>query len=123
MVVRENKLMSTQRDLAFHFGEHWNLNFEVKDGDGNAINITGATLQWRLVDKVGATTMTRSVGDGLTVTVGTLGTCALSVTPTHQTAAAIVEEANYAYEFRVTTSGGVVSTNARGAFVVLPTVF
>lgn len=115
--------MSTIRDLAFHFGEHWNIDFEVKDGDGAVIDLTGATIQWRLVDPAGATAMTRSVGDGFTITSGVDGFCSLSVTPTHQTSAAVVEEGNYSYEFRVTTAGGQISTNARGALAVLPTVF
>jgi hypothetical protein len=67
--------------------------------------------------------MTRAVGDGITITGATTGLCSLSVTPAHQTTAAIVEEGNYAYEFRVTQSGGTVSTNASGALVVRPSVF
>jgi hypothetical protein len=114
---------STQRDLQFTFGEHWRVDFEVKDGDGSIVNLTGATIQWRLVDKVGATSMTRTVGDGITITGATTGLCSLSVTPAHQTTAAIVEEGNYVYEFRVTQSGGTVSTNASGALVVRPSVF
>lgn len=114
---------STQRDLQFTFGEHWRVDFEVKDGDGSVVNLTGATIQWRLVTPTGTTAMTRSVGDGLTVTNATSGFCNLSVTPAHQTTASIAEEGNYSYEFRVTTSGGTVSTNARGALTVLPTVF
>jgi hypothetical protein len=114
---------STKRDLEFTFGEHWRVDFEVKDGDGSIVNLTGATIQWRLVDKLGATAMTRAVGDGITITGATTGLCNLSVTPAHQTTAAIVEEGNYAYEFRVTQSGGIVSTNASGALVVRPSVF
>jgi hypothetical protein len=115
--------LSTMRDLEFTFGEHWIVDWEVKDGIGGVINLTGATIQWRLVNPVGTTVMTRSVADGITVTGATTGLCSLSVTPTHQTTAGIVEEGNYAYEFRVTTSGGIVSTNASGALTVRPTVF
>lgn len=114
---------STKRDLEFTFGEHWNVDWEVKDGVGTAINLTGATIQWRLVTDTGVTAMTRTVGDGITVTNATSGFCSLAVSPAHQTTATIVEEGNYAYEFRVTTSGGTVSTNASGALVVRPTVF
>jgi hypothetical protein len=115
--------MSTKRDIEFHYGEHWVIDFEVKDGDGSTVDITGATIQWRLVDGLGATAMTRVVGDGLAITSGVDGFCTLTVTPAHQTTAAIVEEGNYAYEFRVTTATGTITTNARGAIAVLPTVF
>jgi hypothetical protein len=114
---------TTKRDLEFYFGEHWKVDFEVKDGNGAVIDLTGATLQWRLVNSLGTTTMTRVVADGITVTSPTSGLCSLSVTPAHQTTAAITEENNYNYEFRVTTSGGIVTTNARGALAVLPSVF
>jgi hypothetical protein len=114
---------ATKRDLEFTFGEHWNVDWEVKDGIGATINLTGATIQWRLVSPTGTTAMTRTVADGITVTNATSGLCTLSVTPTHQTTAGIVEEGNYAYEFRVTTSGGIVSSNASGALTVRPTVF
>jgi hypothetical protein len=115
---------ATKRDLEFTFGEHWTVDWEVKDGIGATINLTGATIQWRLVlASTGATAMTRTVADGITVTNATSGLCTLSVTPAHQTTAAIVEEGNYAYEFRVTTSSGIVSSNASGALTVRPTVF
>lgn len=115
--------MSTKHDLEFHYKEHWPIDFEVLDGDGDAIDITAATLQWRMVNAAGTTVMTRTAGDGLTVTSGSAGLCTLLVTPTHQTDASVAQSTRYQWEFKVTTSGGTSSVQARGELVVLPSLF
>ena len=81
--------MSVHQDLEFHLGENWIVDFEVNDGDDENIDITGATLQWRLASPEGDTVMTRTVGDGLTITSGSTGLCTLSVTPVHQSSAGV----------------------------------
>ena len=57
--------MSTKRDIEFHFGEHWVIDFEVKDGDGTVVDITGATISGGWLIAWGQPPMTRSVGDGI----------------------------------------------------------
>jgi hypothetical protein len=114
--------MSVHQDLAFHLGENWIVDFEVNDGDGENIDITGATLQWRLASPDGTHTMTRTAGDGLTITSGATGLCTLSVTASHQSSAAVQARTNYQWEFRVTTSGGTISVQALGALYVHPSL-
>ena len=111
----------TLADLEFHLGENWIVDFQVNDGDDENIDITGATLQWRLNsddDEV----MTRTVGNGLTITSGPLGLCTLSVTPVHQTNGGVQSRTNYQWEFRVTTALGTVSVQAGGALYVHPSL-
>jgi hypothetical protein len=114
--------MSTYQDLQFHLGEDWSIDFECKDSSGTVINITAATIQWRLSTVSGTTVMTRSVSDGITITSGSLGTCSLRVTPSHQTTGSVAASTRYYWELKVTTSGGVASVQARGSLEVLPSL-
>jgi hypothetical protein len=114
--------MSLHHDLEFHLGEHWNVNFEVNDGNGSDIDITSATLQWRMSTQAGVTVMTRTVSDGLTITTAATGLCALSVSPTHQTNASVTA-GRYKWEFRVTTAAGTITVQVRGNINVLPSLF
>ncbi len=122
IVVRWERRMSVYQDLEFHLGEHWNIKFEVNDGEGTDIDITSATLQWRLSTISGTTVMTRTAGDGLTITGASTGACTLSVTPTHQTTGSVAA-GRYKWEFRVTTTGGTVTVQARGNLNVLPSLY
>lgn len=114
--------MSVHADLEFHLGENWIVDFEVNDGDDENIDITGATLQWRLASPEGDTIMTRTVGDGLTITSGTTGLCTLSVTPSHQSNDDVASRTSYQWEFRVTTALGTVTVQASGALYVHPSL-
>lgn len=113
--------MSVLQDLEFHLGENWIVDFEVNDGDDANIDITGATLEWRLALD-GGTVMTRTVGNGLTITAGPTGLCTLSVTPSHQISGAVQSRTSYQWEFRVTTALGTVSVQALGALYVRPSL-
>ena len=114
--------MSVQQDLEFYLGENWIVDFEVNDGNDANIDITGATLQWRLSTLPGTTVMTRTVGDGLTITAGTTGLCTLSVTALHQNTGGVLSRTNYQWEFRVTTTLGTISVQAGGALYVHPSL-
>ena len=114
--------MSVHQDLEFHLGENWIVDFEVNDGDDENIDITGATLQWRLATGEGDAVMTRTVGDGVTITSGPTGLCTLSVTPLHQDNDGVASRTSYYWEFRVTTALGTVSVQASGALYVHPSL-
>lgn len=73
--------MSVQQDLEFHLGENWIIQYECNDGNGNDINLTGAELEWVLATLNSAPVMTRTIGDGITLTTPLEGSCTLSVTP------------------------------------------
>jgi hypothetical protein len=122
LIVARWRRMSLYQDLEFHLGEHWNVNFEVNDGNDANIDITSATIQFRVVTSAGTTAMTRTVGDGITITTAATGLCALSVTPTMQTTASIAA-GRYKWEFRVTTTGGTITVQARGNLNVLPSLY
>lgn len=114
--------MSEKIDLEFHLGETWTMDITCLDGDGDAINLTSATLQFRM--KSGSTTvMTRTNGDGCAISVAASGTCVVTVTPSHQTTASVTAGKTYKWEFRVTDSNSVVSVQLRGNLTVLESLF
>lgn len=98
------------------------VDFEVVDADGDVIDITGATIRWRMSTIAGTTVMTRTEADGITITSGTSGLCSLRVTPSHQTSASVAASTRYQWEFRVVTSGSITSVQARGHVNVLPSL-
>lgn len=115
--------MSTKFDMEFTSGDHWPANFECVDSADDAIDISAATIQFRMSTVAGVTVMTRTVSDGITITSGTDGLCSLLVTPTHQTSASVSGSTRYVYQFRVTTAAGRVLTQAHGNISVLPSLF
>lgn len=114
--------MSTVQDLEFHKGEDWVVSFEVNDGIGNDIDITGATINFRLASLTGTTVMTRTESDGFAIDSGTTGECTLRVTSSHQTTAGVAASTRYQWEMRVTTQGGLISVQGRGHLNVLPSL-
>ena len=114
--------MSVQTDLEFHLGENWIVQYECNDGAGNNINLTGGSLEWALAALDSTPVMTRTIGDGITLTAPLEGSCTLSVTPTHQTEATITSGTTYRWEFRLTTAAGTVSVQGTGKLAVLPSL-
>lgn len=114
--------MTVQIDLEFHLGENWIIQYECNDGNGNDINLTGATLEWALATLNSVPVMTRAIGDGITLTKPLEGDCTLSVTPIHQTAAGVTASTSYRYELRLITSAGTISVQAKGVIAVLPSL-
>ena len=114
--------MSTKIDLELTYGAHWSLDMTCKDHDGDAINLTGATLNFRM--KSGSTTvMTRTNGDGCAISVAASGTCVVTVTPTHQSTASLTAGKTYKYEFQVIDSGSVYYSIFHGNLHVRETLF
>lgn len=104
-------------DLTFRYGDDWKIDWECTDGDGDVINLTGATLEFKMAYG-NTTTMTRTNGDGVAITSATGGQCQLVVTPAHQVSASITEGRTYKWQFKVTESGGAVTTQGYGNLTV-----
>jgi len=111
------------QDMEFVYGENWQVAFTAVDGQGTTLDITGATIQFRVstVAATPVTVATRTVGDGITITGAAAGTFSLNMTFAQQSTnnpTAIVEGTRYLYNTRVTTSGGTVYDQARGHLAV-----
>jgi hypothetical protein len=107
--------MTTITAIEFHKGETWVINFTAKDAAGAALNITGATIQWKL----GAHEANIANGE-IAITDAPNGVCVVTVPPASQTALA---PGLYTQECKVTLASGVVSTQVAGAFELKGTMF
>jgi hypothetical protein len=115
-------MSTTREDLEYHYTNDWTASFTAEDYDGNAIDVTGATLRFRLATIAGTTVFTLTESDGLTIASASDGLVTLRVTPAHQTNAGVTASTRYLWEYRVTTSGGEVLTQAHGHLNVLPSL-
>lgn len=114
--------MSTIQDFEFHKGEDWIVAFEINDGLGEDIDISGATINFRVSTLAGTTLMTRTEADGFSIESGATGLCTLRVTSAHQTTGGITASTRYQWELRVTTQGGLITVQGRGHLNVLPSL-
>lgn len=114
--------MSNYFDFPFHIGEDWKLVITARDGVGDVIDLTGATVQFRLATS-SAAVITATNGSGITVaSPETSGVFTVDITPTMQTNASIAI-GDYRYECRVTTAGSLKTVQIRGTISVLPSLF
>ena len=83
-------MTKTNQDFAIYIGNTRNLDISVVDDDGDAKNITGATITWTLERRAGETPLiTKTVDSGITIIDGAGGVfrVALSTTDTDGLAA------------------------------------
>jgi hypothetical protein len=114
--------MATPRDFEFYLNESWIINFELNDGDDVDLDLTGATISWKLTNNSGTNLMTRTIGDGFVVNNAATGLCSLTVTPTMQATAGVVANSVYLWELRVTLTTGLISVQADGSLHVKPSL-
>jgi hypothetical protein len=115
--------VATRADLTFTKGRHWVLHLTAQDADGTAIDISGATISFRISTTAGVTTDTRTTSDGISITSGTDGEYTVTITPTNQTSSSIAASTNYKYEVQIVTAGGVYYDNLEGYLNVRPSLF
>jgi hypothetical protein len=98
-------------------GDDWVFNEVLVDANGNPIDLTGATVQWTLLDSFGFRAL---MPTDFTITLGTpIGSATVKVAATRSTK---VVGGGYADYWRVTT-GGVTQTTLTGAMSVLSDPF
>ncbi len=115
--------MAVKQDLTFVKGKHWILNLIATDGDGDVIDLTSATIKFRVSSLTGTTVDTRQTGgSGISITGATLGTYTVVVTPANQTTASIAGSTNYKYEVEITDQNSVVYDQLYGVIKVEPSL-
>jgi len=114
--------MSLEFDMKFHYDSNWGIDCTAKDGSGDILDVTGASIKFRLSTIAGTTVMTRTEADGITITDGTAGEFSINVTPAHQASASVSASTRYQYEIRVVTAGNLTLPQARGHINVLPSL-
>jgi hypothetical protein len=118
--------MAVRHDLTFVKGKTWKLDLTALDGDGDIIDLTSATIKFRIsTNSATPTTVdTRQTGgSGISLVTATLGTYTVTVTPAQQTSASIAASTAYRYEVEITDQNSVVYDQLYGQLKVEPSLF
>jgi hypothetical protein len=114
--------MSININGVFHIGETWIIQGFARDEDGDPLDLTGATVQLRIV-----TTRPNAVildlgtpNDGQINIPTTNGSYTFLITPNQQLAMTLT---SYLYEVRVTLNDGTISVQNTGEITVKPSKF
>ena len=114
--------MSRAKNLRFSEGETWVIDCVFLDADAEALDITGATIQWRVATRPGqaplvtATTSNRLVD----ITDATGGLATITVPYASHSSAT---PATYLHEARVELASGEVTVQFRGTLTVYDSIF
>lgn len=93
---------------AFFAGDDFPIQGVCTDVDGNVIDLTGATAEWKLANCNGAVVLDFTIGNGITVmSPPTLGQLVITV-PDAQSAT--LAPGRYRDQLRITTASGQIST-------------
>jgi hypothetical protein len=104
--------MALRTDLAFDFGEDWNIALSCFQADGvTALDLTGASALLVIGGTVSAPTVSIS---GIVGALPTGGQVSFHVPPALQTPLAGVAGLSAPYTIRVTLAGGAVTDQAYG---------
>jgi hypothetical protein len=102
--------IGTQSDFSMHSGDTRTLEITVKDEDSAVVNISTATITWALskqdsasVAPKGAAIVTKTVGDGVTITDGPNGRVDVAISAADTSALS----GDYYHELEVTISSSV----------------
>ena len=101
-------MTTTAQDFTMYAGDTNTITVTVTDSAGAVVNITGATITWKLLEEQGGTiALTKTVGSGIIITNGAGGifTIALAATDT----ASLLAGAYY-HEAELTDTSSNVST-------------
>jgi len=97
------------QDFELFSGNHKTLHCTVLDEDGNAVDITGATIVWALANHENSKSrlITYTSPTNVTIVAPLLGTFDVSI---QGPATEALKSGEYYHEARVTSSGGSVTT-------------
>jgi hypothetical protein len=116
--------MATELDVEFRLDETLTINAEVKDPDGEAMNLTGLVtndIRWGISDSKGGTRLaTLAIGTGITVVSAAAGTIKIEFAPSSQDA---IHPGRYYHECQVVHSSHGTSIQFAGKARVLESVF
>lgn len=109
--------MSRIRNLTFSEGEHWIIECTFTGSDGDALNLTGASISWTVALRPGsAAIFSATTANGMiTVTSATAGTAEIAVAPAAHSSAT---PGNWRHECRVLLSNGEYSVQFEGRLTV-----
>jgi hypothetical protein len=115
--------MSKTRNLEFSEGETWVIDATYLDSAGEALDLTGATVEWVVATKQGvAAIVTATTGNGLIVVDADPETGLATITVPYASHSAATPR-GYLHESRVTLASGEVTVQFRGTLVVYDSLY
>ncbi|SRR6266550_3865652 len=112
------KISNVHDPISLEIGDDWIILVQCTNSDGSPMDLTGAGIEWKLVDPTTGTVLyTLTVGSGISVvTPNTLGQCVVWLTKV-QSGTLVAKE--YNDQVRVTTAAGLRSTQSRGRITAI----
>jgi hypothetical protein len=110
--------MSRSKNLKFSEGETWVIDATFLDADGEALDLTGATVEWVVALRPGqAAIVTATTGNGL-ISVDADPTTGLATITVPYASHSAATPKGYQHEARVTLASGEVTVQFRGMLTV-----
>lgn len=112
--------MAAETNLEFLLGETWSIGFELNDAAGEDLDLTSATVKFRLFRNRVRQLAFSTPGAEISVDSPSNGNGTIRIPPSAQVD---LVPAVYEYEVRVTLQDGQVSTQAFGALTLARSLF
>ncbi|PPQ42185.1 hypothetical protein [Rhodopseudomonas palustris] len=96
-------------------GDGWQINGTAKNADGTPMDLTGAVIEWAVVNNKGTTVARASLADYIAVVDAAAGKLVITLPSAFTAAIAAGQHQDY---LRVTLPGGAPQTLWRGPFEV-----
>lgn len=115
--------MAAEANVRWKVGETWRIDATMHDSLGAPLNLTGATVQWRLSNSSGVILQTLTVGSGIVLVNGGVdGECIITTTPAMQAALGIIPGV-YPHEAQVILPDGTYTDQFAGFIQAIPSLF
>lgn len=117
--------MSAKKNIEFHTGEDWRIDFAARDANGAPIPLdVDVDIDFRISNLKGTTPLLTKSRPNTAIVVDdvALGLGHIVVFPEDQTSAALVRLKTYSYEIKINT-GVYISVQCTGELKVLDSLF
>jgi len=106
--------MSAEANVCWKVGETWRIDATMHDSLNAPLDLTGATVFWRLTNSRGVILQTLSIGSGIVLVNGGIdGECIITTTPAMQSSMGIVPGV-YPHEAQVILPDGTYTDQFAG---------
>ena len=115
--------MSRIRHLTFSEGETWPIDCTFLDSDGEALDLTGATIKWSVATRPGEIAIVEATtGNGL-ITITSPATAGLATILVPKANHSSATPRTYLHEAEVTLASGIVTIPFSGRLTVRDSIF
>ena len=115
--------MSKTKHLKFSEGETWIIDCTFLESDGDALNLTGATITWSVATRPGeAAIVTATTANGL-IAVTSPATGGLATITVPYASHSLATPRTYLHECKVLLSTGEVTVQFKGRLTVEDSIF